>query len=123
MNTKIFLSTIVVAVGLSGCATLFGPDSQTVNVRASNNKMIQGRLTDGTPVKIPGTVVIEKTDSNPVQIFVDKRSCSPVTNVNRTFESAFWGNIIIGGLLGSGTDYISGKMWSYEPNVTVVCRG
>jgi hypothetical protein len=27
MNTKIFLSTIVVAVGLSGCATLFGPDS------------------------------------------------------------------------------------------------
>jgi hypothetical protein len=85
--------------------------------------MIQGRLTDGTPVKIPGTVVIEKTDSNPVQIFVDKRSCSPVTNVNRTFESAFWGNIIIGGLLGSGTDYISGKMWSYEPNVTVVCRG
>ena len=56
MNTKIFLSTIVVAVGLSGCATLFGPSSQTVNVRASNNKMIQGRLTDGTPVKIPVVV-------------------------------------------------------------------
>ena len=123
MNTKIFLSTIVLAVSFSGCATLFGPDSQTVNIRTSDNKMVKGRLTDGTPVKIPGPVVIQKTDSNPVQVFVNKRDCSPVTNVTRSLEPAFWGNLISGGLLGSGTDYITGKMWNYASNVTVICRG
>jgi hypothetical protein len=35
-------------------------------------------------------------------------------------EGSFWGNIIIGGLPGSSTDYGTGAMYKYAPNVIQV---
>lgn len=122
MNKVIIVAIAAMSIGLSGCATLFGPDSQTVNVRASNGQSFKGRLTDGTPISVPGPVQIKKSDSQPVQIFAEDNECSPVTTVNRQIEGTFWLNLVTGGLLGSATDYSTGKMWSYQTNVIVPCR-
>ena len=112
----------VLAVGLSGCASLFGDSQQIVNVRASNGQSFEAQLSDGTPFKGPGTVALNKEGSQPVKVITNTRGCAPVTTVDRQIEGIFWGNVILGGLLGSGTDYVTGKMWDYDTNVIIGCQ-
>ena len=44
------------------------------------------------------------------------------TAVDKTITPVFFGNIIIGGFLGSTTDAVTGKMWDYEDDVVVTCK-
>ena len=117
------LGILTIALSISGCATLFGQSSQVVNVRASNGQSFEAELSSGEPIKAPGTVAIRKNGSEPVKIITNDRNCSPVTTVDRTIAGVFWANVISGGILGSGTDYITGKMWNYDTNVIIACRG
>jgi hypothetical protein len=116
------LIVIALAFSVSGCATLFGSSQQMINVRASNGQTFEGQLSNGTPFKAPGTVSFSKSGSQPVKIITNDRNCAAVTTVDKTIAGIFWGNVITGGLLGSGTDYISGKMWTYDENVIIACR-
>ncbi len=36
--------------------------------------------------------------------------------LSKSIEGAFWGNIILGGTLGSLTDFASGAAWAYAPS-------
>lgn len=122
MSVSNVLVSIVLAASLSGCATLFGDSSQIVNIRASNGQDFEGQLNDGTSFAAPGTVAIRKDGSQSIKVITNNKNCSPVTNVERQIGGIFWANIISGGLLGSGTDYVTGKMWEYDTNVIVACR-
>lgn len=115
-------SAVILAIAVSGCSTLFGDSQALINVRASNGQSFEGQLSDGTFFKAPGTVAFSKDGSQPVKIITNNKSCASVTTVDRQIEGLFWGNFISGGVLGSGTDYVTGKMWDYDTNVIVACR-
>lgn len=116
------VAAVVIATGLSGCATLFGDSQQMVNIRASNGQSFEGQLSNGTPFKAPGSVSFSKNGSQPVKVITNDKGCNPVTMLDRQIDGIFWGNVISGGLLGSGTDYVTGKMWEYDNNVVIACR-
>jgi hypothetical protein len=116
------IAVAFIALGVSGCSTLFGDSQALINVRASNGQAFEGQLSDGTFLKAPGTVAFRKDGSQPVKIITNDKACASVTTVDRQIDGIFWANVISGGLLGSGTDYVSGKMWDYDTNVIIACR-
>jgi hypothetical protein len=103
---------------LSGCATMFGDKTQTLNFTATKaNNII---LTDGkgqNKYSVPGTVTITK-DTEQVRFRVDCANAFE-QKIPREIQGVFWLNILSGGLIGSGIDYLTGKMWQYDTDVVV----
>lgn len=98
----------------TGCATILTGTSQQITVNSNVNGarvMLNGSSIGVTPL----TVRIAKR-SNQV-LTVEKRGYNPQTiSMQTTTPTAFWGNILIGGLPGTTTDAASGALNEYSPN-------
>lgn len=118
MNMLARLLAIVAIALLSGCATIITGSSQEVSFQSTP---------DGATVTL-GDRVIGKT---PIMVRLDKKSGQSVTFSKEGYEAVtmplstqlqpwFFGNVIIGGLLGSTTDGVSGAIHQYSPNQYMV---
>ncbi|WP_137166560.1 YajG family lipoprotein [Salinimonas lutimaris] len=103
---------------LSGCASIMTSEQQTINVTASNGKKVEVTVDDKTTVT-PGTVTVLRDGKEKI-VNVSDSACQAAP-IEKNIAPAFWGNIIIGGLLGSTTDSSTGKMWNYADNVEIQC--
>lgn len=113
-------ATLIAFTLLSGCASVFNDNTQTVNVRSSNDKTVKG-VVDGMPFQTPGAVAVLR-NKNPKIFNVDQEGCAKQTAVDSSVDVKFFGNILIGGVLGSTTDYSTDKMWRYADTVTIQCN-
>ena len=104
---------------MSGCASIMTADEQSIKVTSSNNKPTTVTIDDKTVVT-PGTVVVLRDGKDKVAQSSDD-GCDNVTLVKKNVTPVFFGNIVIGGVLGSTTDASTGKMWDYEDSVEVNC--
>ncbi|CAI2719229.1 PEGA domain-containing protein [Nitrospina watsonii] len=99
---------------ISGCATLVEGSTQTISV----NSNVQGAevLFNGQPIGVtPLTALVPKGKN--ATIVVKKEGYQAQTIAATTkITTAFWGNIITGGLLGSTTDLVSKSAYEYAPN-------
>lgn len=138
---KMILVGLVASVSvLSGCASIVNDKNQTVTVVASNGKELKGTIQnvttkvtheDGKNKKTHETTIVSNFDSaNSVVIarsntdkvvVVDEPTCQKETPIKKSVSPWFFGNAILGGLLGSTTDAASEKMWQYEEKVIVPC--
>jgi hypothetical protein len=117
---KLAAYSIIASVTLmTGCASIVNDQAQTINVSASNGKEIKGTV-DGAEFTTPGVVSVKRQNS-PKIVAVSTAGCDKETVVPNTVDPWFFGNILIGGLLGSTTDYSTEKMWKYSDNVVVSC--
>ena len=105
---------------LSGCATITTDKTQRINVLTTNNKQIKATV-DGRNFQAPGSVVINRDGEEKVVTVTDK-DCANTTAIAKSINTSFWGNIIIGGLPGSTTDTVTGKMYDYDDQVIVQCK-
>lgn len=107
------LSTVV-----TGCATIASGTTQEVTFQSTPA---------GALVKVNGKPIGE----TPITVQLDKKADQTLTfekDGYKTFSTAmttttdgwFWGNIIIGGLLGSTTDMASGAINEYAPSQYIV---
>lgn len=103
----LIMSTVIV-----GCATIVSGTTEQVTFQSSPDGAlvkVNGKPLGRTPItirldRVTGqTLTIEKQDYNTFSTIMD-------TSV----EPWFFGNIIIGGLLGSTTDAMSGAMYNYS---------
>lgn len=98
---------------LNGCATIFGDSEQeiTVNSNVEGAEVVfNGKVIGVTPLT---TTVAKQVDS---KLEVRKEGYRPETVEMRTsLTGAFWGNIIIGGILGSATDQSTDSAYEYDP--------
>ena len=78
------------------------------------------RFVDGMSQTVPGVVTVKKENKDKVLV-ADDAKCTDV-NLNKEVESAFFINILSGGVFGSSTDYGSDKMWKYQDSVSVPCK-
>mgnify|MGYP001270172997 CR=1 FL=1 len=99
---------------IAGCATIItGTDqSMTFNSEPEGATVIVAGKTLG---KTPITVQVPK-DKNMSLTFEKEGYKSFTTQLSTTLQGWFWGNIVIGGFLGSTTDGISGAMHQYSPD-------
>lgn len=109
--SAIFLTT--------GCASIMTAEQQTIDITTSNNKATEVTVDDKT-VTTPGTVTVLRDGKDKV-VHTEAQDCDSVTPIKKQVTPVFFGNIIIGGLLGSTTDGITGKMWDYEDAVEISC--
>ncbi len=119
MNKSLIAAAVAASALLSGCATVFNEANQTVNVTSSNGQKVSGTV-DGKPFETPGAVQVLRTRS-PKVFNVDAPGCAKQTTVNSDVDVKFFGNILIGGVFGSTTDYSTDKMWKYADSVSIPC--
>lgn len=112
-------SLAIAILMLSGCASVMTHDQQSINVTASNNQPIDVTVDDKT-TSAPGAVVILRDGKDKV-VRTSADGCDSATPIKKSVTPVFFGNIVIGGLLGSTTDASTGKMWDYQDSVVVNC--
>jgi hypothetical protein len=117
-RVSILAMTLAAAVAVAGCSTIVTGQEQAVQI----NSNVSGAdvLLNGVLIgKTPFSGQVKKSATASVTVRKDgfkERTVQLATTV----EGAFWGNIIIGGLPGSSTDYATGSMHKYAPNVIQV---
>ncbi|MCG7551075.1 adenosine deaminase [Pseudoalteromonas sp. Of7M-16] len=118
---KVTLTLAALSIAtLSGCASIMTHEEQTIDITTSNHKAVEVTV-EGNKVTTPGTVVVLRDGKSKVINTTDS-SCEQQTEVKKSVTPVFFGNIIIGGLLGSTTDSVTGKMWDYDDSVEIKCN-
>ncbi len=103
---------------LSGCATIITGSSQEMSFQSSPD---EATVTVGDRVigKTPITIRLDKKTGQAVTFTKD--GYEPVTMpLSTQLEPWFFGNVVLGGLLGSTTDGVSGAINQYSPNQYMV---
>ncbi len=113
-NAAKYIWLMLVVCLLGGCASIIDGTTQQVSFNSNPdgaNVALDGSVIGKTPVSISikkksgQTIVFSKEGYKPVSMQLETR-----------MNSWFWGNIIIGGLIGSTTDAASGAIHEYSPS-------
>ena len=120
MKKILGLSVVASVVLMTGCASILNSRSQIVNITTSNGSKITATV-DGKSVQAPGVVGLDRSRIDKVITTTDS-NCSSQTMAASKVDPFFFGNILIGGLLGSTTDYSTEKMWRYEDTLVIACK-
>jgi len=118
MKALFLIAASLALITASGCSTIVNGKKQVVSI---NSNVTDADITvNGLPVgKTPYTGPIER--SNKTILNVSKEGyISKTITLDTKFEPIFWGNIIIGGVLGSTTDASTGAMYKYAPSALQV---
>lgn len=95
-----------------GCATIVAGTTQSMSITSN---------VDGAEIYLDGEKIGTTPFNGPVknngkELRLELRGYRTSTVVlSKTLEGIFWGNIIIGGTLGSITDFASGAAYAYAP--------
>lgn len=101
------------ALASTGCSTILNGKTQSISVD-SNVKGAEVLINQVVVGQTPFTGQAPRGQAP--QITVRKAGYETKTVVAETgFEPVFWGNILIGGVLGSTTDNATGSMYKYAP--------
>lgn len=120
MPKKIFLhiALAVIVVFFTGCASIIHGTSQEVSFNSNPEEVtvtINGKVIGKTPLttslkkKSGQTILFEKEGYKPISMQLETR-----------MDSWFWGNIVLGGFIGSTTDGLSGAVNEYSPSQYMV---
>ncbi len=119
MGINKFLTVAAAAVMMSGCASIMTGEISQVQIDTSDGKKAAITI-DGQDYNAPGLVTLRKAKANKTVVSKDGR-CSDTILVSEV-EPAFFGNILVGGLLGSSTDAGTERMWTYAEKVEINCK-
>jgi hypothetical protein len=114
-KNKLYLGIAITIISLCliSCATIVTGTTQVISVNSNVSGatvIVDGRTVGTTPF----SGLISKKGS---VLTVSKEGYETVTiAMSKSFNAIFFGNIIIGGLLGSTTDLSTGAMYEYSPN-------
>lgn len=108
-----FLISLMICLSVH-CASIISGKYQTVtfNSEPQGAKVIVNGRTLGTT---PLTMALERTSKQTLSF--EKEGYDTLTMpLTTTLNGWFWGNIVIGGLLGSTTDGLTGAVHEYSPS-------
>ena len=115
---KLFIG-LSIAFLASSCASLMTAEEQSINVTTSSNKPAEVTIDDKS-ITAPGMVTVLRDGKDKV-VKTTTEGCDTATPIEKSVTPVFFGNIILGGLLGSTTDSVTGKMWDYADSVEISC--
>jgi predicted small secreted protein len=106
------IALFALSVLVLGCATITKGTSQQISITSN---------VDGATLYLDGSVIgttpyYGEVPKNKMELKVEKEGYRTATIVlSKTLEGMFWGNIILGGTIGSITDFASGGAYAYAP--------
>lgn len=110
----LFIASIFFVLSHTACGSIINTSNQKINVASdpSEAKII----VDGQKVgKTPMTVTLARKDNHIIQIELEGYETEVIT-LNRETDGWFWGNCLLGGVIGMGIDAITGGMYELKPN-------
>jgi hypothetical protein len=111
-----FIVFAFVCIFLTGCASIISGRHQEVTFRSSPDEAlvtIDGRAIGKTPL----TAQIERKN-NPQVVTIEKQGYKTETfQLKSTVNGWLFGNLVLGGLLGSTTDSVTGAAWAYSQDM------
>lgn len=100
------------ALLLVGCATITKTSSQSIAITSN----VDGARLYLDGVQVGSTPFNGTVPKNKKEIKIEKEGYRTETIVlSKTLEGMFWGNIILGGTIGSITDFATGAAYAYAP--------
>jgi len=117
------LCNLICLLFLSGCASLFNNDSQSIRIHTSNNQPVKVEIDQPhiAPYTLttPDFIRVQPSSFEPMLIKVnDPCYLSGVTNVKTTIKPIYWANLFTY-FIGFPVDYMTGHMWRYDDVVTI----
>lgn len=118
-RSRFALTTLVATFFLfNGCATIMSGSSQQVSFQSNPDGAtvnVGGRIIGKTPI----TTALKRVKGQ--QLTFEKEGYKPLSmQLETRMNSWFWGNIVLGGLIGSTTDGLSGAVDEYAPSQYMV---
>ncbi|MCS6893277.1 MAG: hypothetical protein NZO16_01710 [Deltaproteobacteria bacterium] len=113
----------VTALTMFGCATIISGKSQTITINSNPQgarcEVMRGGRIIAVVDKTPGAIYIEKTKED-LNILCKKEGYEDSQGFAESgTDTALFGNLIIGGLVGAGVDWASGAHNKYPEYITV----
>jgi hypothetical protein len=118
MKSLLITASAITLLAISGCSTIVNGKVQTVSI---NSNVADAQITiNGSPIgRTPFAGLIERSNKSVVSLSKDGYVTKTVT-LDTSVEPIFFGNLIIGGVLGSTTDAASGSMYKYAPSTVQI---
>jgi RNase P/RNase MRP subunit p29 len=115
MNLKrLALVIVIVSLFQHGCASIISGTTQEMTFQ-SNPEDVVVTISGKVVGKTPTTVQLDKKSGQ--SVVFSKDGYKPITmQLESGMDPWFWGNIVLGGVIGSTTDGISGAVHKYSPN-------
>lgn len=108
MYKKVLITSGMVALLFSGCASIVDGGKQKINFTADKQTNI---TIDGMQYSAPAVIEVKRSEDDKI---VNLKDCNKNVILKSETNGWFWGNIISGGPLGSTTDYSTDAMWEYD---------
>lgn len=127
MKGIIRTGAVALMLSIAGCATIMSGTQQPVTIRVANADGANCEGTDAGGYKYfwkdtPSTAMLYK-GYGPVQVICKKKGYAPgVVAFSDEIAGAFFGNIILGGIIGGVVDGISGAAEKYPHTVELVMK-
>lgn len=126
MNVK-NLTFVFLALVLSGCASIIHGTTQTIDFTSQPSGAtitIDGKNYGKTPKSIPlrrkGREKGDKSGKNTYQVKIALDGYHPYEiKIKREVDGWFWGNILLGGIIGIIVDASNGSMYKLTPNQVI----
>ncbi len=118
MKLKTISPIILFSLLIAGCASIMSGTTQQITFQSTP---------DGATVKVNGkplgrtplTIQLDKEKSQ--SLTVEKEGYKTfTTSMDTKLDPWFWGNIVLGGVIGSTTDGINGSMNEYTPGQYII---
>jgi hypothetical protein len=119
-TARLYLPLALIFLGIQGCASILNDSNQNINVATSSGEKVTAKI-DGMPIEIPGVASVKRGKADKI-ITVDDPRCAGTTILPSDVDNVFFINLLSGGVLGSTTDYATGRMWEYQETAVVSCR-
>lgn len=111
-SRSILVAPVILAV--TGCASIMSGTTQTVSFQSSPEGAtvtVNGRIIGKTPI----STALKKEKGQTLIFSLDGHK--PVTlQLTTSLDPWFWGNIVLGGFIGSTTDGLNGAVNHYTPS-------
>jgi len=118
MNRSRIILAIFLSAFIASCATILSGTTQQVTFQSSPDGALV--RVSGKPLgKTPLTIQLDKNTGQTLTIEKDGYKTFS-TSMDTSVDPWFFGNILIGGLLGSTTDGVSGAINSYSPGQYII---
>ena len=106
------LALFSLSLFITSCATIATGTTQLVTI----NSNVDGATVSLDGVNVGKTPFTGEIKKNGKVVTIEKEGYKTYTiALSSSLEGLFWGNIIIGGTLGSITDFASGAAYKYAP--------
>ena len=122
---KNILIPSILALSLTGCATVFDSGSKNLTLTPSEGKNIKAEITSSKGIEkvtLPTQYSAARSKDDIIVRVKDK--CYEETShvIQPTVTPAFFGNILFSvfGLTGTTVDSTSGNMWTYDKSHVVI---